>query len=148
MPMSTADIDKFLSGVHLARVATVRKDGRPHVAPVWYLWEEGVLYFESAQDSVKARNLKNDPRLAVTIDVTAGGMRLLYVIMEGSATLIEERSAAKQIARKIYARYVGEEGLQTPSVQAILNGDFLIARMKPDKIISLDQLGPPHISSL
>lgn len=148
MTMSTTEINAFLEGVHIARVATVRPDGRPHVAPVWYLWRDGALYFETAQDSVKARNLKHSPQLAITVDVTEGGMRLLYVILEGQATLIEERETAARLAREIYARYVGKEGLETPTVQKMLQNDYLVARVKPDRIITLDQLGPPNMGPL
>ena len=54
MAMSQTEIDDFLNSVLLARVATVRPDGRPHVAPIWYLWEDGCFYFETSRSAVKA----------------------------------------------------------------------------------------------
>jgi nitroimidazol reductase NimA-like FMN-containing flavoprotein (pyridoxamine 5'-phosphate oxidase superfamily) len=90
MTMTQAEIDTFLSGVYLARVATVRADDRPHVVPVWYLWEDGILYFETARTSVKVKNLQANSNIAITVDVTAGGLRLRYVIMEGQAEFIED----------------------------------------------------------
>lgn len=144
--MNKREIDAFLQGVHLARVATVRPDGRPHVAPVWYLWQEGTLYFETARDSVKARNLMVNPAIAVTIDVTAGGLRLLYVILEGDAAFVEEPHRARALAERIYVRYVGDEGLQTPSVKSMLAGDFVIVSLKPSRVIALDQMGPSHLA--
>ena len=69
MKMSSSEVNDFLNGVQLARVATVRPDGRPHVAPIWYLWEDNCFYFETGKSTVKATNLRNNPNLAVTIDL-------------------------------------------------------------------------------
>ena len=146
MAMTQAEIDNFLLGVHLARVATVRPDGRPHVVPVWYLWEEGRFYFETARKAVKANNLRNNPHIAITVDVTAGGLRLKYVILEGQATLIEDNGMARQIAERIYSRYVGVEGLQTPTVQEMLDADIVIVQLIPTKFITMDQLAPTPLS--
>jgi PPOX class probable F420-dependent enzyme len=146
MAMTQAEIDNFLQEVHLARVATVRPDGRPHVVPVWYLWEEGHLFFETARKAVKANNLRTNPHIAITVDVTAGGLRLKYVILEGQAAFIEERRTVRQIAEKIYNRYVGIEGLQTPTVQEMLNADIVVVKLLPTKFATMDQLSPAPLS--
>lgn len=49
-------------------VATTCPDGRPHVMPVWAVWDAGYLWFSSSLGSRKARNLDADPRLTVTTD--------------------------------------------------------------------------------
>ena len=146
MTMTQSEIDTFLSGVYLARVATVRADDRPHVVPVWYLWEDGILYFETARTSVKVKNLQANSNIAITVDVTAGGLRLRYVIMEGQAEFIEDADSARALAERIYARYVGAEGLETPTVQKMLDGDYLIVRLKPARFITMDQLDPSQLT--
>lgn len=148
MAMSQAEIDAFLNGVHLARVATVRPDGRPHVAPIWYLWEDGCFYFEASRNAVKAKNLRTNPYIAITVDVTGGGLRLRYVILEGQAALIEDRVTVKKLTERIYGRYVGVEALQTPKLQEMLNVDNLIVKVKPTKFITMDHLNPSEISAL
>ncbi len=148
MAMSQAEIDTFLNGVHLARVATVRPNGRPHVAPVWYLWENGYFYFETARSAVKANNLRKNPNIAITVDVSEGGLRLRYVILEGQATLIENNEMVKKLTKRIYSRYVGVEALQTPTLQEMLNVDNLIVRVKPTKFMTMDQLSPTELAAL
>jgi hypothetical protein len=37
-------------------VATVRPDGRPHVMPVWAVWDQGLLWFSSSLGSRKSHN--------------------------------------------------------------------------------------------
>ena len=148
MAMSKAEIDAFLNSVHLARVATVRPDGRPHVVPVWYLWEDGCFYFETSRSAVKANNLRSNPNIAITVDITEGGLRLRYVILEGQATLIENKDTVKKLTERIYSRYVGVEALQTPTLIEMLDVDNLIVRLKPAKFITMDQLNPTELSAL
>lgn len=148
MAMSQAEIDAFLNEVHLARVATVRPDGRPHVAPIWYLWQDGKFYFETGLQAVKAQNLRSNPNIAITVDVTAGGLRLKYVILEGKAELIEDPDTVRRITERIYSRYVGLEGLQTPKVQKMLAADKLIVQLEPARFITMDYLKPTELSVL
>ena len=148
MAMSKAEIDAFLNGVHLARVATVRPDGRPHVVPVWYLWEDGCFYIETSRSAVKADNLRSNPNIAITVDITEGGLRLRYVILEGQATLIENKATVKKLTERIYSRYVGVEAVQTPTLIEMLEVDNLIVRLKPAKFITMDQLNPTELSAL
>ena len=148
MAMSKAEIDAFLNGVHLARVATVRPDGRPHVVPVWYLWEDGCFYIETSRSAVKADNLRSNPNIAITVDITEGGLRLRYVILEGQATLIENKATVKKLTERIYSHYVGVEALQTPTLIEMLEVDNLIVRLKPTKFITMDQLNPTELSAL
>jgi PPOX class probable F420-dependent enzyme len=148
MAMSLSEIDAFLNGVHLARVSTVRPDGRPHVAPVWYLWEDGCFYFETSHNAVKANNLRNNPNIAIAVDVTEGGLRLKYVILEGQVTLIEDRVTVRKLTERIYSRYVGIEALQTPTLKEMLKVNNLIVKVEPTKFITMDQLNPSELSAL
>src|SRR6266702_3335537 len=49
-------------------VATVWPDGRPHVMPVWGMWDDSTLWFTSSTGSRKVRNLTADPRCCVTTE--------------------------------------------------------------------------------
>lgn len=49
-------------------ICSTRPDGRPHAMPVWGVWLDDVLYFGTNRDSVKARNLSADPRVAVHLE--------------------------------------------------------------------------------
>ncbi len=56
-----------------AHVATVRPDGMPDVVPVHPCWEGDTLWFMCGADSVKARNLATNPKLALHWQVTEVG---------------------------------------------------------------------------
>ncbi len=49
-------------------VATVRPDGRPHLAPVWFVAMNGHWYFVTDPKSVKARNLHSNSRIALSLE--------------------------------------------------------------------------------
>ncbi len=48
--------------------ATVRPDGRPHLAPVWFVWHNSKIYIGTDPQSVKVRNLRRNPRVALALE--------------------------------------------------------------------------------
>jgi PPOX class probable F420-dependent enzyme len=82
-------------------IATTRPDGRPHAAPVWGVWSEGRLYFSSAKESRKARNLARNPNIAVHIEGAAGEV----VIVEGVAQETRDSSALRPVWDAYKAKY-------------------------------------------
>jgi pyridoxine/pyridoxamine 5'-phosphate oxidase len=69
-------------------IATTRTDGRPHVAPVWGLWLDGVFYFSTDPKSVKGRNLAAKPDVVVHLE-SGDEAVILEGIAEPVADLIE-----------------------------------------------------------
>jgi len=69
MSMLTAEQRAFLTEqVRTAKLATVRKDGRPHVVPIWFDLDGDTLVFTTGQTSVKAANIRRDPRVCLCVD--------------------------------------------------------------------------------
>jgi len=81
-------------------VATVWPDGRPHVMPVWGVWEDAALWFSSSVRSRKARNLRADPRCVVTAESTREP-----VVLEGEATIVSERAPIARVLDLMNAKY-------------------------------------------
>ncbi|OGO10061.1 MAG: hypothetical protein A2Y93_02655 [Chloroflexi bacterium RBG_13_68_17] len=69
---------------HNVWIVSVRPDGRPHIVPVWFVWAEECFYVCVQPDSVKARNLRRDGRVALSLE---DGSR--PVICEGRARFME-----------------------------------------------------------
>ena len=65
---------------HNIWLATVRPNGTPHLVPIWFVWVAARLYVCTASDSVKARNLLANPRVAAALE--DGGKPL---VIEGQA---------------------------------------------------------------
>ena len=81
-------------------LATVRPDGRPHVAGVGAVWQDGKVYVVSGEGTRKGRNLAARP--ACSIAVSLDGMDL---VVEGDAERVTDRATLDRLA----ARYA-EEG--------------------------------------
>jgi len=66
-------------------VATVRSDGRPHLVPVWFVYLSEKIYISIDPESVKSRNLQNNPQITLALE---DGMHPL--ICEGKAHFISQ----------------------------------------------------------
>ena len=83
------DVDTFLTRPLVARVATTNASGAPTVRPVWFLWEEGTLWWITGEYAVMAEHLERDPRTAVVIDTCdLRRQEYLQVIMRGRAEVV------------------------------------------------------------
>ena len=91
----------------LMRVAVVRNDGSPLVTPIWFLYEDGVVYFTPREKSEWFGCLRQDPRVALSIDEQPLPYR--KVLVEGRAELLFDvgRDAEwRDRYRRIAQRYV------------------------------------------
>lgn len=84
---------------HLATCA----DGRPHVAPVWYVYEDGVV--EISTSGRKLRNLRANPRVALSIQKDEGGDPRWTATLLGTATVVEDEAAFRTANRRINRKY-------------------------------------------
>lgn len=76
-------------------LATTRPDGRPHLVPVWFLWDgEAILIF--SQPNQKLRNLRANPQVALSLDNTKSGGDV--VTIEGMAELPPRGSLTVELA--------------------------------------------------
>jgi len=104
--MSEQERRRFLlDTARTAKLATVRPDGRPHVAPVWFDLDGDDLVFSTGERSVKGRNLIADPRLSICVDDEQPPFE--FVIIEGRAELSRDPGALREWAGRIGARYLG-----------------------------------------
>lgn len=84
-------------------IATTRPDGRPHAAPVWGVWVDGVLYFGTDPGSRKARNLAQNPEAVVHLESGDD-----CVIFEGTIAFLKDAPVdlLKRISVDYGAKYV------------------------------------------
>jgi F420H(2)-dependent biliverdin reductase len=64
----TQDVLKKLEQQQNIWIASVRSDGRPHLAPVWFVYLEGRFYIGTDPKSIKVRNLQRDPRAVLALE--------------------------------------------------------------------------------
>jgi hypothetical protein len=134
--MSAPEVRAFLtaSPARTAKLATVRADGRPHVAPVWYLVDDdGALVFNTGRSTVKGRNLVRDGRAAICVDDDRPPFS--FVMVEGAVEIIEELAQVREWAARIGGRYMGEDRAEEYGARNGVAGELLV-RLQPDHIHS------------
>jgi PPOX class probable F420-dependent enzyme len=94
-------------GTRTGHLATVRADGRPHVAPVWFVVDGGDIVFNTGHDSVKGRNLLREGRASISID--APEPPYSFVVASGPITISEDPPDLLHFATSIGRRYMGPD---------------------------------------
>ncbi|GAB3689329.1 PPOX class F420-dependent oxidoreductase [Actinocorallia lasiicapitis] len=120
-------------GTRTGKLATVRADGRPHVAPVWFVIHGDDVVFNTAADSVKGRDLARDPRAAFCVDDE--NPPFAFVILEGVAELDDDLPTVRHWATQIAARYLGAEHAEKYAENFAKPGQ-LVVRIRIDKVIA------------
>ena len=88
--MSDAEVQSFLSQSRIATMATVGRDGLPHLVAMWFGLVDGRIYFETKAKSQKAVNLRRDPRIVCAIESGDSYDQLRGVSIEGTAAIIDD----------------------------------------------------------
>lgn len=122
----------LLHGTRTGKLATVRKDGRPHVAPIWFVLDGDTLIFNTGEDTVKGASIRRDPRIALCVDDETPPFS--FLIVEGAAELIDDLDALKMWATRIAARYMGSELAEQYGVRNGVPGELLV-RVTLTKVI-------------
>jgi PPOX class probable F420-dependent enzyme len=116
-----------------AKLATVRADGRPHVAPIWFDLDGDVLVFTTWHATVKATNMRRDPRVSLCIDDEMPPFA--FVIFEGIATLSEDPRELLGWATSIAGRYMGAEQAAVYGRRNGVSGELLV-RVTPTRVVA------------
>ncbi len=132
--MTEREYEGFLLGrARTATLATVRADGRPHVAPVWFDLDGDTLVFTTGESTVKGRNMRRDPRVSLCIDEEHPPFH--FVVIEGSAELTAEAPDLIGWATRIGGRYMGADRAEEYGRRNAVAGELLV-RVTPHKILA------------
>jgi PPOX class probable F420-dependent enzyme len=83
-----AHIDERLRAELMMWLSTVRPDGRPHLVPVWFLWDGRTILIFSRPNQQKLRNLQHNPNVVIALDTAGQGDDI--VMIEGKAELLDD----------------------------------------------------------
>ncbi|MEU9433034.1 PPOX class F420-dependent oxidoreductase [Streptomyces sp. NPDC048252] len=116
-----------------AKLSTVRADGSPHVAPIWFLLDGDEVVFNTGKETVKGRNLARDGRVALCMDDDRPPFD--YVVLQGRARISEKLDEVRHWATRIAARYMGEERAEEFGARNGVPGELLV-RVAIDKVLA------------
>ena len=135
MDQLTPEITAFLStGTRTGKLGWTAADGRPLVAPVWFVVEDGTVLFNTGKDTAKGRAIRRDPRLVLCVDFEEPPYG--FVQVQGTATVTEDRDELIYSATAIGARYMGADRAEEFGRRNGIRGELLV-RLRPTKVITV-----------
>jgi PPOX class probable F420-dependent enzyme len=136
--MSREEIEAFLEAPRHAIVAAVREDGAAQLSPIWYLYEEGRLYFSMLVATARYRQLRRDPRIALCID--GGHPDARFVTLYGTAEIVEEASPWREdLAWRIVRRYSdSDEEARSWQAEVAARGPQALVVVTPERMLGRD----------
>jgi PPOX class probable F420-dependent enzyme len=104
-PMLDPEVRSVLDGTSTAHLASILPDGAPHSVPVWIGTHDDRIAILTGPDSRKARNLRRDPRVALSL--TKPDNAFQPVILRGRVVEWLEGDAAWTVVDEISTKYTG-----------------------------------------
>ncbi|MGW9495155.1 PPOX class F420-dependent oxidoreductase [Streptomyces prasinus] len=132
--MTDEEWREFVShGTRTATLSTVRADGSPHVAPVWFVLDGDDVVFNTGGGTVKGRNLLRDGRVALCVDDDRPPFA--FVVLRGRARISEDPEDLVRWATRIAARYMGQDRAAEFGARNGVPGELLV-RVAVEKVLS------------
>jgi PPOX class probable F420-dependent enzyme len=122
-----------MEGTRTAKVATARKDGRPHVVPVWFVLDGEDVVFTTAASSVKGQSLRRDPYACLCVDDQTPPFS--FVMVEGPVELSTDLDELRRVTTRIGARYMGAERAEEFGARNAVEGELLV-RLRPTHVLA------------
>ncbi len=122
--------EEFVLEPNVAILASVDRRGRPHAAPVWYMYEDGVIIISTGRGSQKHRNMEANPEVTVVIDRRT--LPYYAVMAQGRAEIGPALSPDDRF--RLATRYLGEE-LARQYIERTAGDDAVTIRLRPRKLI-------------
>jgi len=127
-------VRSFLSeGTRTASLAVVRRDGSPHVKPVWFLLDGEDLVFTTGRETVAGKALRRDGRVALSVDDPMPPFS--FALVRGSVVLSEEPAPLRRWAGRIGARYMGGDREEEYAARNGVPGELLV-RVQVEQVVA------------
>jgi PPOX class probable F420-dependent enzyme len=139
-PMTDDEVRAFLDSdpPHTAKLATMRADGSPHVAPVWFaLDDDGSIVFTTGAHTVKGTSLLRDPRVSLCVDDERPPFS--FVRVDGTVEISEDPAELLHWATVLGGRYMGAEQAEGYGRRNAVPGELLV-RVRPARTASAADL--------
>jgi len=132
--ISDPEIREFLlAGTRTGKLSYTASDGRPLVAPVWFILEDDAVVFNTGAATAKGRALRRDPRATICVDLEE--LPYAFVQVQGDAELSEEPGDLVATATAIARRYMGADRAEEFGRRNGVPGE-LVVRLRPAKVLA------------
>jgi PPOX class probable F420-dependent enzyme len=130
-PEDVRRLEAFLKPSHIVVVATIGRNGMPHLTPNWYAYVNETLMISTTKERVKYRNLRRDNRLSVCIYSEPRAQD--YVTLWGRVSIRDDASIWPD-TRAIVERYVPAQDVET-RLQQLRTQNRVILDFKSERML-------------
>ncbi|WP_243717532.1 pyridoxamine 5'-phosphate oxidase family protein [Actinomadura sp. KC345] len=144
--MAPDEVASYLADNYKVQVATVGKDGEPHLVTMFYALFEGKIAFTTYKASQKVLNLRRNPTMTCLVEDGVEYNELRGVALYGRGLVIEDPEPRSKVGMVVGSRMAGlpvpklgepidpvvAEGIE----QAIAKRVLIV--MEPDRVVSWD----------
>ena len=137
--MSEAEVQSFLQEQRTMSIATIGRDGRPHVIAMWYAFLDGVPSFWTFAKSQKVVNLRRDPRITCMVEAGDTYDQLRGVELVARAEIIEDAAEVERFGVAEFERYQDREVTEAlmPAVRQMAN-KRVVVKIHTERMVSWD----------
>jgi PPOX class probable F420-dependent enzyme len=133
-PMTRDEWHAFVSaGTRTGKLAVVRKDGSPHVAPIWFVLDGDDFVFNTGATTIKGHALRRDHRAMICVDDDRPPFS--FVSATGTVAISEDLDMILPWSTRIAARYMGPERADDYGRRNAVAGELLV-RLTPTHVIA------------
>jgi PPOX class probable F420-dependent enzyme len=130
MTMLNEEDRALLTGTNFAHIATLLPDGSPHSVVVWVDGWDGLVLVNSTEHSIKVKNLRRDPRVAISVHGQEEPYRMVSV--QGRVSEVTTERAGEHIDA-LTRRYTGQA--RYPDEWREPGEVRVIVRIQPERVI-------------
>src|SRR5688572_13999104 len=137
--MTDDEVDEFLHGRHTMNVATIGKDGRPHLVAMWYgFTPDGSLAWWTYGKSQKVLNLQRDPRITCLVETGDTYDKLRGVEIVGTGVILDDREDVMAVGRSVFERYTGPWSDAAEGGVAQMGAKRVAVKIDVEKMVTWD----------
>lgn len=134
--LSPEELTSFLAQPHKAALATIDKDGFPHVVAMGYLFKDGVIYMTSYGKAQKVVNIRRNPKVGVMIETGNAYSNFVGVMIRGTCEIIEDRETVARMMRELAGSQTSSGAPPKEAINSAPKRSLL--KITPTKIASWD----------
>jgi PPOX class probable F420-dependent enzyme len=156
--MTDQEIEAYVRDRRTAILATLGRDGQPHLAAMWFALVDGAIVFETKGKSQKVVNVRRDPRVTVLLESGVTYPELRGVSFDGTIQIVENTGANRDylraVGRSVIERYTGPaDGANDAMLDQVMYNRVALV-LHPGRVrswdhrkLGLDLTAPPAGSS-